>query len=354
MPSPNPVAAALGVYASQVAPAIDARGDRARTPAYHIVGWDEMGDLPGPEYRVEAYLPADALVMLYGPPGVGKSFLAMDLMLSVGSGIPWFGHGVRQGPAVYVAAEGLRGLNVRRLAWASARNDGRGVANFYALRGALPMLERAHVDAFIQSVSDTVDKPIAAVVLDTVSRCMAGGNENQQDDMSLFVAATDAMRRSWDGVTILAVHHPNAQGGQRGSTVLSAAADAILKMTSSDRIATLAVEKQKEDEPAPPLHLRLTPCTGGSCVLERAQAPSPAPRLEAAERENGHKVLNALAQYSDGARYGRWFDASARLGVTSSTFDRYLKEFVKSGRVQKAGELYNVAQNGGGPGGRDD
>ncbi len=44
--------------------------------------------------------------MLYGPTGIGKTFLALDWAMSICSGQPWFGQEVRKGQVLYVLAEG--------------------------------------------------------------------------------------------------------------------------------------------------------------------------------------------------------------------------------------------------------
>ena len=45
---------------------------------------------------------SETQAILYGPPGAGKSFVALDFALSVASGRAWHGHEVRQGPVLYV------------------------------------------------------------------------------------------------------------------------------------------------------------------------------------------------------------------------------------------------------------
>jgi hypothetical protein len=62
-------------------------------------------------------VPEDGLVVLYGEPRAGKSFLALDWGLSVATGVAWLGHQVKQGEVVYIYAEGVRGLRRRAEAW---------------------------------------------------------------------------------------------------------------------------------------------------------------------------------------------------------------------------------------------
>jgi RecA-family ATPase len=55
---------------------------------------------------------------MFGRSNSFKSFLAIDLGLSVASGQPWHGHAVVQGDVLFVATEGANGVGRRRIpAW---------------------------------------------------------------------------------------------------------------------------------------------------------------------------------------------------------------------------------------------
>ncbi len=82
----------------------------------------ELRLLPEPEWLVGGHILRDSLVMLAGPPGSGKSFLALDAALSVNYGVPFLGEfDTTPGKVVYVAAEGVRGLWKRVEAWMAHR-----------------------------------------------------------------------------------------------------------------------------------------------------------------------------------------------------------------------------------------
>jgi hypothetical protein len=66
----------------------------------------EMEDLPPPQWLIGGLAPADGLVVLYGEPGAGKSFVALDWGLSVATGAPWLGREVKQGEVVYIGRAG--------------------------------------------------------------------------------------------------------------------------------------------------------------------------------------------------------------------------------------------------------
>jgi hypothetical protein len=53
--------------------------------------------LPPPEWLIAGLVPQDGLVMLYGDPAAGKSFVALNWGLSIATCLPYLGYEVRQG-----------------------------------------------------------------------------------------------------------------------------------------------------------------------------------------------------------------------------------------------------------------
>jgi hypothetical protein len=49
---------------------------------------DELDGLPDPRWLVDGILPERAIAVLYGQPGIGKSFLALDWAFSIAAGRP--------------------------------------------------------------------------------------------------------------------------------------------------------------------------------------------------------------------------------------------------------------------------
>jgi hypothetical protein len=83
--------------------------------------------------------------------------------------------------------------------------------------------------ATVQAIADLAGEPIAAVFVDTVSRVLPGAEENQQRDMTIFIAACDAVRQQFKA-TVIGIHHTARAGNMRGSTVIPAAGDFIIEV----------------------------------------------------------------------------------------------------------------------------
>ena len=77
----------------------------------------------------------------------------------------------------------------------------------------------------------------AMIVVDTLSRSIPGGDENDQASASLMVMACDALRERWQTV-VMCIHHSSKAGAMRGSTVFSGAADFILEVTREEGAKT--------------------------------------------------------------------------------------------------------------------
>ena len=103
-----------------------------------------IGLRPIPPALVDGMIGAQSLAVVTGEPKVGKSFLAVHLMMSVAVGSPFFGRRVTRGPVVYVAAEGIIHMPKRIDAWKLAHNaTGRAGVHFLSGSVRLPKDRRA-------------------------------------------------------------------------------------------------------------------------------------------------------------------------------------------------------------------
>src|SRR5262249_26457754 len=99
------------------------RGSLSQVTArrFQFVRDDEVEALASPE-SLAAPLAVGTLATLTAKPGTGKTFVALDLALSVASGREWLDKfDVRRGMVVYVVAEGGGGVGMRLRAWKQAR-----------------------------------------------------------------------------------------------------------------------------------------------------------------------------------------------------------------------------------------
>jgi hypothetical protein len=225
-----------------------------QAPVLALLTADEAIALAPPRWLVRDLIPEGALMVLYGPPGAGKSFLALDIAMRLAHGMAWRGQPLPRRDVVYLAAEGGGGFGARIEAWSRHNAMDGSDSGFRLLRATVDLLNTEGVAAFaatLRAACDAAGLRPALFVLDTLARCMAGGDENEARDMGAAIRGVGAIQEALDGAAALVVHHPgkDKDRGPRGSYALVGAADAIalVERVGEDGIR-LTVEKQKDAE----------------------------------------------------------------------------------------------------------
>jgi hypothetical protein len=103
--------------------------------------------------------------------------------------------------------------------------------------------------ALIKEAAARMGVPIKLVVVDTLSRAMAGGNENAPDDMGALVTNGTAIQQATQA-HLLWIHHSGKDEakGARGHSLLRAATDTEIEISAEGVQRTARVTKQRELE----------------------------------------------------------------------------------------------------------
>jgi len=192
---------------------------------------------------IKGLLDQGAMTVLYGESNAGKTFVAMDLAYHVARGLDWAGMKTTRLPVVYIAAEG--GLGARKRAAALMKRYG-GVGDW--LQFLLRPVDLLRADADLKPLIAALgalgtDRRPGLIVVDTLSRAMAGGDENAPTDMGAMVRHLDVLRKA-TGAHVMVVHHSGKDRarGARGHSLLRAATDTEIEV--ADR--QIAVTKQRD------------------------------------------------------------------------------------------------------------
>lgn len=295
----------------------------------------DVENLSDPEWTVEGVVPSRSLGLFYGSPGVGKTFVAMDLAFSIATDTDWCGRTVTPGAVVYVIAEGITGLKQRVKAWKHAQGIDR-VQRIYFVTEKVQLAEQGEVSRFIGDLKEQIQEPIALVIFDTLARCFVGGEENSAKEMGVLVDSAERIRKELDAAVML-VHHTTKKGqGERGSSALRGATDTMLSLQSGSGDIILRCEKQKDAQAFKPITLRLVRVLD-SCIVQ----PTSADAISSKVRDC-LEVLMKISTKGD-ASCGEWLQAS---DLTQSTFYRYRNELVCARLVAKCNEKYSVTDKG--------
>jgi RecA/RadA recombinase len=224
-----------------------------------------VGDLPltPPRWLVKNFLETGSFCEIFGDPGCGKSFMAIELACAVATGTRFFNMDIKTpGPVYYLAAEGKGGIIRRFRAWSIARAKPLAGAPLFINETPLFLIdETCTIQAItaLKKMTESLTLPPALVILDTWSRSL-GGDDSSPQDAALGVAAVDKVRGYFPEAVVTVIHHSGngIKDRSRGWSGLRAAVDTEFLMSkASDGIVRLSCTKNKEGEAVEPMAFTL-------------------------------------------------------------------------------------------------
>lgn len=241
--------------------------------------------------------------VVYGDSNTGKTFWTLDLSLHVASGKPWNGRRVERGGVLYVVMEGTDGFRNRVAAWREHRCEPGDQPLFAAVPASINLREEDGAGALVDAAKQAAEhwgQPVKLIVIDTVARALAGGDESGSVDMGALVQMVDLIRKE-TGACVLLIHHSGKDPtkGGRGHSSLRGAVDTEIEIKAGDDgLATATVTKQRDLQKGDRFGFRLETVILGqntktgenvtTCVVMPTDAPT-------AELRAGAK-LNAEAE----------------------------------------------------------
>jgi hypothetical protein len=305
-----------------------------------LVGFDEMRPRLKDAYLVKKLLGSSALVVVFGAPGTGKTYWALHVSLHIAAGADCFGRRVRRCGVVYVAAEAGRGIE-NRIAAAKYEFKWPETMPFAAIVEPLNLCTGTEdTERLIATVLGFQLDGFKAefIVVDTLSRTMGGGSEDQSADMGAFVANIDRLRAA-TGATIMIVHHSGKEAarGARGHSLLRGAVDTEIEVSrDADTGFCLAqVTKQREYPTEGKLYFSIRQVELGidaegdavtACVIDEEDRPAGArsrkPKLSSAQQRALQLLQTAIDEAGEIPPASNHIPANTRC-VTEELWRRY-------------------------------
>ena len=297
-----------------------------------VVG-DAILDLPTPVALVGNALQQDSTAVLFGRGGVGKTYIATDIALHVARGDWWHGRAVAQGPVLYVIAEGAHVLPGRLRAWLRHHQlNTIGPITWYP--HAVNLLHRDEVGVLIEIARELA--PVL-VVIDTLARCMVGGDENSAKDMGLVVDSLTRLQRATTAC-VLSLHHSGKDetAGARGSSALYGAIDTEIEVRGDPDNLAVTIRKQRNGPDGPLGRFHLEPVSDS-----RVLAPHGRPTTDLRDSATLAMVetLHAIDTGS-GVANSTWNGVT---DVGTRTFHRRLKNLLDLDMVTNVGTTHGPA-----------
>lgn len=194
---------------------------------------DAVADLPDPDFIIDGWVPRGLYTMLYGEPGVGKTFALLSMTRAVRRGTRWQDHGTRKGATLIYQGEGLAQLKPRIHAWDDRYplRDDQSMSGGAFLERLVDVTKPEGVAAMVRTVHGYEARhgcEVQMVVIDPLVEFMTG--DENGDGMTEATKGLRALAGYLD-IAVVVGHHTNATGERaRGSDYHRMRAGAFIRM----------------------------------------------------------------------------------------------------------------------------
>jgi hypothetical protein len=261
-------------------------------------------------YLVKNIIPAQGLIVVWGPPKCGKSFWILDVLFHIALGWEYRGRRVKAGLVVYIGCEGEFAVPARVEAFRQDKIKGPIDPECFKL-----ILTRLDLVVDIEKLVADIREQLgdcnpAIITIDTLNRSLKG-SESSDEDMGNYVKAADRLRAEFQ-CAVAIIHHCGINDSRpRGHTSLAGAADAqIAVKKDASGLITTTVEWMKDGPEGEETASKFKVIeyldfdedgeSIASCVLEQVEHTAAAPKVKPQRMTAGNRIaLNALIKALD-------------------------------------------------------
>ena len=221
---------------------------RAKPPLYVL--YEDLEATASKLWLVRNMLGVGEMSAVYGAPGCGKGVIVQDMALHIGAGLHWHGRATTRGAVVYIALE--RKKLVERRAIAFRKKHGLQNLPFAIVGGVYDFRQpgtAAQIATICAQVKTATGYSVVLIIIDTVSRALAGGDENSPKDMGALIMTAGMLQQECPTAHVLWVHHiPHDSDRLRGHGALLGAVDTSVSVSSGASVRTARVVKANDSE----------------------------------------------------------------------------------------------------------
>ncbi len=205
-----------------------------------------------PSWIIDGVLPdAPGLAILYSAPNVGKTYLVIDMALTIATGrTEWFGHKVKGGKVLYLCGEGNKSFFSRIKCWMQ-ENDEEEPENirFIYEKKLFNFDQQTDYDEFIKCLETRCsEENPKLVIVDTMNLYMSR-DENSTEETSCFLKSLKTFCSKFN-CTVLLVHHTGLKEDrrERGSSTIRGSVDSSIMLTDDKGIKKIEQVKNRNGE----------------------------------------------------------------------------------------------------------
>lgn len=179
------------------------------------------------DWVVEGIAARGSVSVLYGEPGIGKSYLALAFAGALASGSKVAGIPCKQSGAILVDAENSEEELTRRMLGLGSFNGQCG--SFFQVYSPEPGTSIDNPGNLGAIGNAIVDQHASLVVLDSLSALWPYGDENDRVAVTALFTELNMIARHYNAA-VLVLHHTNREGQFRGSGAMKAMSDVFIEM----------------------------------------------------------------------------------------------------------------------------
>lgn len=314
---------------------------------------------------VEGFLPLDAIGIVRGRGGVGKTFIVLDLVMSIldescdrwalaerdGTDLDELDDDVTpegtiggHGPVMFLAGEGFEGLKARIKAWLKHRQY--GTTPDEAPKWLTGLTARSEVpnmftggEAFDALLGEVADRQPRVVVVDTLQKAAAGSDQNSSSDMAQVYARLGQLKRAANGATIIVIAHTTKDDSStRGASSIEDDADFVLHVGADEGTGDHAVEvaKMRDGGQGEPLPFFLKPMKPAPVIVAERPEESAEERTNQAVIEvlTGLWTLHSTSSFDESVSKA---DLFAQVDLPKSTVNEVISEMIADQKIAYEG-----------------
>lgn len=202
-------------------------------------------DLPDPSHIWGPTICTHNLVMIYGPTGIGKTYVCMKLAHTIAAGGKWLAWHV-DSPRRVLYVDGELGLSAIKRRYRAIQAE-----SFYSPRGAyFRVLSRDHCGARMWNISSPKEQKLynaeiddaEVIIFDNLLSCSfpIDGRDDDVRQWDRIVPWFHALRAS--GRTVIVVHHTGKSGTQLGTSTKENWLDTNIELRAGSRRSVAGTE----------------------------------------------------------------------------------------------------------------